>query len=241
MTGLHWRRIRAIVRKEIHEYRRNRSVVVTMAILPLIFLIQPLVVVLREPEAASSTLAHMHVLLYMLAIPVLVPATIAASAVVGERAQGSLEPVLTTPMRREEFLVGKALAALIPSLVIAYAVYGIFLAITVVAAHPSIVVAVLQPPDILAQVLFTPPLALVAIWIGIAISTRTSDLRVAQQLSLLGSLPLILVTSVIAFDVVPASLGLAVGLGAVLLMADVIGWRVVAPMFDRERLISGTR
>ena len=239
--GLQWRRIRSIVRKEIREYRRNRSVVATMAILPLIFLIQPLVVVLREPVAASSTLAHMHVLLYMLAIPVLVPATIAASAVVGERAQGSLEPVLTTPVRPEEFLLGKALAALIPSLVIAYGVYAIFLVITVLAAQPAIVTAVLQAPDIVAQVVFTPGLALLAIWIGVAISTRTSDLRVAQQLSLLGSLPLILVTSVVAFDVVRASLGLALGLGAVLFVADVIGWRVVAPMFDRERLVSGTR
>ena len=37
------RRIRSIVRKEFREYRRNRSVIVTMAIFPLIFLIQPVV------------------------------------------------------------------------------------------------------------------------------------------------------------------------------------------------------
>ena len=33
---------------------------------------------------------------------------------------------------------------------------------------------------------------------------------------------------------------LAVGLTAVLLIGDVAGWRIVAPMFDRERLIAGT-
>jgi ABC-type Na+ efflux pump permease subunit len=37
-----------------------------------------------------------------------VPTFVAACAVVGERQQGTLEPVLTTPIRREELLLGKA-------------------------------------------------------------------------------------------------------------------------------------
>ena len=84
------RRVRAILRKELRDYRRNRSVVVTMAIFPLIFLIQPLIVVLRASESSSATLGQMHLLLYMLAIPVLVPAAVSAYAVAGERQQGSL-------------------------------------------------------------------------------------------------------------------------------------------------------
>ena len=36
------RRVRAIFRKELREYRRNRTIVTGMAILPLIFLVQPL-------------------------------------------------------------------------------------------------------------------------------------------------------------------------------------------------------
>ena len=235
------RRVRAIVRKELREYRRNRSVVATMAIFPLIFLIQPLVVVLRAPESSAAALGQMHVLLYMLAIPVLVPASVAASAVAGERLQGSLEPALTTPIRREEFLLGKALAALVPSVGIAYVVYAIFLAGAAAFGQPAVTAAILQAPDILAQLLLTPLLALVSIWIGIGISTRSSDVRVAQQLSLLGCLPLVALTSLIAFDVIHATLGLALGLGAGLLLADAAGWRIVAPMFDRERLVTGAR
>jgi len=30
-------------------------------------------------------------------------------------------------------------------------------------------------------------------------------------------------------------------LGAVLLVLDILGWRIVSPAFDRERLITGTR
>src|SRR5919201_131433 len=108
------RLVRAIVRKELREYRHNGFIVWTMAISPLIFLIQPLVVVFALPAPAASRLSHEHLLLYMLGIPALVPAAVAAYAVVGERQQGTLEPVLTTPIRREEFLLGKALAALLP-------------------------------------------------------------------------------------------------------------------------------
>jgi len=235
------RRIGAIFHKELREYRRNRSVLVALAIFPLIFLIQPIVVVYIVPASKAGQLSHGHVLLYMLALPVLTPAMLAAYAVAGEREQGTLEPVLTTPIRREEFLLGKALAVLAPSTGIAYAVFAFFLAFVALFAHPSVASAILQGPDILAQVFFTPLLAAFSVWVGIAISTRSRDVRVAQQLSLLGSLPLGVATSLIAFDVLHATLGLAIGFAVLLLLANALGWRIAAPMFDRERLLTATR
>jgi ABC-type transport system involved in multi-copper enzyme maturation permease subunit len=234
------RRIGAIFRKELREYRRTRSVLVALAIFPLIFLIQPIVVVFIVPASKATQLSHGHVLLYMLALPVLTPGMLAAYAVAGEREQGTLEPVLTTPIRREEFLLGKALAVLAPSIGIAYAVFAIFLAFVALFAHPAVASAILQGPDILAQILFTPLLAAFSVWVGVAISTRSRDVRVAQQLSLLGSLPVGVATSLIAFDAIHATLGLAIGLAVLLLLANALGWRIVAAMFDRERLLTGT-
>jgi len=235
------RRVRAIVRKDLREYRRNRSLVVAMAIFPLIFLIQPLIVVFALPASASSTLAHEHVLLYMLGIPALVPVFVAAYAVVGERQQGTLEPVLTTPIHREEFLLGKALAALIPSVGIAYAVYAVFLACVEIFARPGVASALIQGPDMLAQLLFTPLLAAWSIWIGLGLSARASDVRVAQQIGVLASLPPVFVAVLIALNVIHATLGLGLGLGAALLLGDGLGWRIMAATFDRERLVTGTR
>src|SRR3954470_12602407 len=143
-----WRRIRSIVRKEFREYRRNRSIVVSMAIFPLIFLIQPVILVNRLSASTSDALAQTHILLYMLAIPVLTPAMLAAYAVAGERAQGSLEPILTSPIRREEFLIGKALAVLVPSIFVAYVVFAAFVAWTLVATEPGVASAILKPLDI---------------------------------------------------------------------------------------------
>ena len=238
--GVSRRRVRAILRKELREYRHNGFIIWTMAIFPLIFLIQPLVVVFALPASASTDLSREHLLLYMLGIPAIVPAAVAAYSVVGERQQGTLEPVLTTPVRREEFLLGKALAALVPSVTVAYAVYAVFLACVGLFARPAVASSLLRAPDLLAQLLFTPLLAGWSIWVGIAISARARDFRVAQQLGILASLPTAVVAALVAFDVLHPTLGLALGFAAALLAGNGLGWRITAATFDRERLLTRT-
>ena len=80
-----------------------------------------------------------------------------------------------------------------------------------------------------------------SIWVGIAISARSSDVRAAQQLSVFANLPPLAIVALMTFNVITPSTGLAVGLAAVLLALDALGWRAVAAMFDRERLIAGVR
>jgi len=179
--------------------------------------------------------------LYMLGIPALVPSFVAASSVVGERQQGTLEPVLTTPIRREELLLGKALAALLPSLAVAYVVYGLFLACVELFAAPAVASALIRLPDLLAQLFFTPLLAGWSIWVAILISTRSNDIRVAQQFALLASLPSIAVTTLVGLNVIKVSLVAGLVAAAALLLLNWIGWRFVSAMFDREQLLIGTK
>ena len=235
------RRVRAIFVKELREYRRNASIVATMAIIPVIFVINPLIEIFALPASSAGALRHGDALLYLLGIPAIVPATLAAYSVVGERQQGTLEPVLTTPIRREEFLLGKALAALVPSLAVSYAVYALVLACVELFADAAVASALLRSVEMVAQLLFTPLLAAWSIWLGMAISTRSSDPRTAQQLGMLAGLPSVAVTTLIAYNVIHATVGLALGLAAALLLANSLGWRFVSAMFDRERLITTTK
>lgn len=233
------RRVMAIMRKELRDYRRSRQTVLTMSIVPLVFLVQPLVFILAEPSAAATSLRHTHELLYMLGIPVLAPAAVAAVSLVTERHLGTLEPLLTTPLRREELVLGKALAPLLPAVLVSYFVYLVFIAVIEIFAHPGVAGALLQGPVVIAQIVFTPLLACWSIWVGLAISTRSQDVRAAQQLSVLGNLPLVAITTLIALGTIKATLPLAIGLGIALLALDRLGWRVVSAMFDRERLVTG--
>jgi ABC-type Na+ efflux pump permease subunit len=235
------RRVRAVFRKELREYRRNGAIIVTMAVIPVVFVIQPLIAVLVTSGKAARTVAHDDLLLYLLAVPAIVPATLASYSVVGERQQGTLEPVLTSPVRPDEFLLGKALAAFVPSVLISYGVCAVFVVLVELFAHPGIPAAVIRGPELLAQLLFTPLLAALSIWIGIGVSARTNDIRTAQQLSTLASLPTVAVTSLIAYKVIPTTPRVAFAFGVALLVVDRLGWRVTSATFDRERLITNTK
>jgi ABC-type Na+ efflux pump permease subunit len=234
----------AVVRKEVREFRRNRFVIVTMAVLPLVFLITPIVTMFRIPASASGAEVRSAVgvlSLLMLIIPLVIPPVIAAYSVIGERSQGTLEPVLGTPVTASELLLGKATATFIPSVAVAYAVYFVAaISIRLGAAH-VVSSVVWHTPQLLAQVLFTPLLAAWSIWVGIGISTRASDVRVAQQLATLAGLPLLAFTSLISFQIIAPSVSLAIGLALALLVLDFAGWRVVSRLFDREQLITGDR
>ena len=48
-----------------------------------------------------------------------------------------------------------------------------------------------------------------------------------------------MVTSLVAFNVIHVTLGLALGFGVALLVADAQGWRIVSSLFNRERLSTG--
>lgn len=237
-------RIGAVMRKEFREYRRNRFIIYTMIVLPLFSIAIPIVELfnIHASEAASIVRTQINVtMLLMLVIPVILPATIAAYSVIGERDQGTLEPVLTTPISREEFLLGKSLAATIPSVFMAYAFFTV-LVVSVRVASPAVVVhLVWQASWFAAEILFAPLLAAWSVWVGTAISARSSDVRVAQQLGTLASLPALILPLLMVLQVFQPTVTTAVILALTLAIVDVGAWRVVSLMFDRERLITGKR
>jgi len=235
-------RVGTVVRKEVREFRRNRFVIGTMALLPLVFLTTPMITLFRIPASASGTKARAAVgviSLLMLIVPVVIPPVIAAYSVVGERDQGTLEPVLTAPIRPSELLLGKAIAVFVPSVAIAYAMLFVVAVGIRFGAAPIVRSVFWHPPQLLAQLLFTPLLALWTIWLGIAISTRARDARVAQQLATVAGLPLLGFTSLVSFQIVRPSVPLALGLAFALLTIDLAAWRFVSRLFDCERLITG--
>ena len=241
MSRVSNRRVKAIVVKELREYRHNGTIVVSMGILPLLLCVQPLIVVFGLSSSSSPQLRHEHVLLYLLILPALVPTVVASYSVVGERLQGALEPLLTTPITRAELLLGKAAAAFLPSVLVAYAVFGVFVGLVEGFAKPGVAAGVITAPDLIAQLVFTPLLVGWSIWLSMAVSTRCGDPRTAQQLGILAMAPTAIVTIVIAVHGIPPTLQVALGAGGALLVLNRLGWTMASRLFNRERLITSTR
>lgn len=234
-------RVGAVLVKELRDFRRNKFIIGTIVVLPLIFIVVPISDLFRAAPPRLQTVQVGTSLLLLLVAPVVMPATIAAYSVVGEKEQGTLEPVLTTPVRREELLLGKATAALLPAVAIAYALFAVVVIAVRIGASQVVVDDVWQVQNFLAQALFSPLLAGWAIWVGIAISARSSDVRVAQQLGTLASLPPLAIVALIEYQVVPAGVTTALILAAILAVLDALGWWFVGTLFNRERLITGRK
>jgi hypothetical protein len=145
---------------------------------------------------------------------------------------------LNTRIGLSPFLIAKAVAAFVPTLVIAYIVFGIFLAAAALFAHPVIASAIYAGTHVLVQLLFTPLRAGWAIWGGIAVSARSADVRAAQQLSMLVQLA---AADHRRLDGAESDRcrPFRARLAAALLAFYLLVWRVVAAMFDRERLVTG--
>src|SRR6202012_3810364 len=224
-------RVVAVMGKELAEFRRNRLIVASTAFLPVMFLASPTVSILLIRASAASSVLDQRVeasLFIPLLIPVLVPALLSAYSVVGEREQGTLEPVLTTPVSRAELLLGKAAAIFLPAVAIAYLMFGVFVAITQVAARPAVATAVWHAPQLPAALVFIPLLAGWAIWVGLAISARATDTRVSQQLGILASLPPVAVTALFSFGVISPTFAVAVAFAGGLLVVDTLACFAVA-------------
>lgn len=238
-------RVIAVLRKELREYRRSPFIIGTMALLPLVFLVEPLVNIFRVGASVKASTVDTAVgvtFTLLLIAPALLPAVIAAYSVVGEREQGTLEPLLTTPITREELLLGKALGVVVPTVGMAYVLFAVIqICAHLFASNAAVVADLGQGPHILAEILFAPLLAGWSICVGIGISTRSSDVRVAQQLGTLSSIPPLAVVALVSFNVFTPSATLAVVFAVVLLVADIVMFRIVSALFDRERLITGAR
>ena len=117
-----------------------------------------------------------------------------------------------------ELLLGKAAAIFMPAVGISYLMFGIFVAIAQFGASRPVATAVLHAPQLPAELVFIPLLAGWAIWVGLAISARVSDTRVAQQLSTLASLPPLALVALMSFQVITPSFALAAALAGALLV-----------------------
>jgi ABC-2 type transport system permease protein len=234
-------RIRAILHKEFTEYRRNKTIVITMAVIPATFLGLALFSLMALPPDATDAgirSAAGAALSFLFVIPAILPGTLAAYSVVGEREQGTLESLLVTPITDAEFLRGKALAAATPAVLLSWVLLGLFVGLASAFATGPATDELLRPEHIVAAILFAPLIAVFAIAVSLGISARTGDMRVAQQLAGLATIPMFVLAFVLSYNVVNPSVTLYVATGAGMLIVDRIAWRFMARLFDRERLLT---
>jgi ABC-2 type transport system permease protein len=233
--------VRALVRKELREYRHHRTIVLTATILPIVFLILPMAnLAVFDPERSvgGTNLAVGQAMFCFFLSPVIIPATMSAYAVIGERDQGTLEPLLTLPLSDRQFLAGKVLAILVPTVGASMAIYFSYMVFVLVAVHGPVRGPVLDWTWTFGFVLLAPALAAFSTLVGMAFSARAKDIRIAEHLSGLVLLPAMLPVMLVVTRTIPATPVTWLVFFAVVAALDFFLWRTALKAFDRERAIS---
>ncbi len=100
-------------------------------------------------------------------------------------------PLLAAPVGVGELLFAKSLASTVPSVIVTWVAYAIYLGSVRSLGSQAAVNAVTAPRWILAIVVMVPLLTLLSVNLGILISTRVNDVRVAQQIGGLVVVPVV--------------------------------------------------
>ncbi|MCB8945461.1 MAG: ABC transporter permease subunit [Ardenticatenaceae bacterium] len=259
-------KVKTIIGKEWAEVFKNRLVLFTVAFLPLILVALPLVTFyftgnlegtesidqapdeffgamcegMSEDDCAMVFMLNLYTLMLMI-LPVAIPVSIAAYSVVGEKTTRSLEPMLATPITTAELLLGKALAAVIPAVVATWVGYAIYVGGTRLLVNDLVFSYLMQPLWFIAILVVSPLLALMAVSFGLMVSSRVTDPRVAEQVSAVVILPLIML-------VVGQSVGLIlIDQRTIILMAVIVAvidgvlLYFTVKLFQRETILTRWR
>ncbi len=146
------------------------------------------------PTAASALPPYIDAFSFWFVIGAAsLPTSIAAYGIVGEKVEKSLEPLLSTPTTDGEILLGKALAAFVPTMAAVWAGSVLYMGLADWAVWGTFGYLYFPNLDIAVLLLVLAPLAcLYSVEVSIIVSARVTDVRSAQQYAGVIFLPLIL-------------------------------------------------
>lgn len=255
-------RIRAVLRKELRELRRNKMVIFPMVLLPLLFVVMMLVINYAIGQSASSgttktqgfvtppelaglsarlalqILLNDQSMFMQLLMPVILPTAIAAHSVVGEKQARTLEPLLATPVRTWELLLAKTAAAVLPAILVSYLAYGLSLGGVAWIAEGVVARYLARPLWSVGVLVGAPLLGILSTAGTVIISARVNDVRTAQALAGIGVVPLIAIGMSVLIGQRFLDLGFLVGGIAVLLPLDLLLLWLAARLFRRETILT---
>ena len=257
--------VTTILRRETTEIVRNRLLLSTILIPPILLTVAPIVlagaigerslppelaaqVVSQRPEWASfspselaGAFAVQQFLVFFLLMPAYIPLSIATFSIIGEKQARSLEPVLAAPIRTSELLTGKAVAALVPGLLAGWATYVIFVALASLVYGPALFGVVTDASWLAGVFLLGPAVGLSSVVAGVIVSARVNDPRVAQQV---GGVVIVPIIAIVLLQATGTFLVGAAGytlLALIVLIVSLIGLRIGIRLFDREAILTRWR
>jgi len=232
-------RLKVLLVKEWRESMRNKMVLFGVILLPVVLVGASVFMITSSQggDPIEQIILFNTALMYFLLLPAIIPLAIAVYSIVGEKEQTTLEPLLATPITDTELFLAKALASVIPALVVNWVSFGIFLVLirSLVGAVPF---QMLTPPWLASIFGLAPLLSLFSVGVTMIVSSRASDARAAYQFSSFAILPALVPLIVYSTQKTLVDLNLIVLEGGLLVVADIAILYVAIKLFKREQVLT---
>jgi ABC-2 type transport system permease protein len=169
----------------------------------------------------------------------MLPTLLASYSLVGEKIEKSLEPLLATPITDSELLLGKSIAAFIPSVGALYIGIIIYMILSDLLTHGTLGYYYFPNWNIaLIMLVLMPLMIILSIEWSVIVSSRASDPRSAQMQGLFIIIPLAVIyvaTEVGAITLNTTTLWIIAGAALVL---DIVLYYFSTKIFQREEILT---
>lgn len=203
-----------IFKKEIKEVLKNRSIWLPILAVSIMFsVIFPGVMTfaldafIKDPDTAgfiarifqnpdNIQVALMQFIIkqfmiFLLLIPAMLPSLIAPASIVLEKESNTLEPLLATPIKTSELLLGKTLTSMIPSFTITLIDFVLITIVIDVLGYLKLKMLLLPTLEwVVVTFLLSPIISFIITMISIIVSSKSTDIRSAQGMGAAVILPI---------------------------------------------------
>lgn len=233
-----------IARKELKVIGRKKSVISYVIIVPLLISVFFSIVVNNDIVSSSGISSSYQIgfesLVYFYVVfAAILPASIAAYSVVGEKIEKSLEPLLATPVTDGDILLGKSIASFLPPIVAIWAGASIFMAVSDYLVYNDL--GYYYFPNLNSAImlfLLAPLAAIFSIQLAVIASSRVSDVRGANQLGGVMFIPFMAVFVAVLEGLFAFTIPDLLIFSLVVLLADVGLFPLSKSIFKREEILT---
>jgi ABC-2 type transport system permease protein len=254
-------KIYAVIGKELADARKNKMIVISMAVLPILLValvlgtaffmlrsptgldqgdlsIIPRQLRNMDPMQAFLIMMNDQYMFYFLLIPMMMPVYIAAYSIIGEKETKSLEPLLAAPISTWELLLGKSLAAALPAVLLTWLSFIVLIIGSYFVMPGPVFLALVRPVWLTAMVLLSPLLALLSVFSGVIVSSRMNDPRAAQQVMGIFVVPIVAGSVVVLAGKVFLNVLMVILAAIVTLAVDSVVLYFAVRLFQRETILT---
>ncbi len=176
---------------------------------------------------------------FFLIIPMMTSSVIAADSFAGEKERKTLEALLYTPATDMELFVGKALSAWTPAVLVSFGSFILYTIVVNAAGYPTLGRLFFPTAMWLVLILWVVPAAAgLGIGVMVLVSAKVKSFQEANQLGGMVVLPILLLVFGQVGGVLYFSLPVALLIGAILWVADIVLIRFAVKTFARGELIA---